>query len=277
MTTSGYSVIEAPVPKQRLVHVHTGPEELGRVYQADLMIHASMGAFAKKLAALPRVTAQTIGTHVPAARAEYEAWQARKVIPGHVQMWEVIQTLDRLLPHDSIVTNGAGNYATWVHRFHRYRGFRTQLAPTSGAMGYGVPAAVAAKIAAPGRTVVAFAGDGCFLMAGQELATAIQYDAPIIVIVVNNGMYGTIRMHQEREHPGRVSGTQLQNPDFAALARAHGAFGARVETTEAFAPAFEEALAAGRPALLHLILDPEAITPRTTISALRAAHAGRRG
>jgi acetolactate synthase-1/2/3 large subunit len=167
------------------------------------------------------------------------------------------------------LTNGAGNYAIWANRHFAYRGLGTQLAPTSGSMGYGLPAAVAAKLAHPDRPVVCFAGDGCFLMTGQELATVVQHGLPILVVVVDNGMYGTIRMHQEREHPGRVSGTPLRNPDFAALARAYGAFGARVEATEEFAPACEEALASGRPALLHLILDPEAITPRTTLSALR--------
>ncbi|MFO1075222.1 MAG: thiamine pyrophosphate-dependent enzyme, partial [Geminicoccaceae bacterium] len=205
------------------------------------------------------------------------AWRAPTEIPGSLQLGRIMAWLRQRLPPETILTNGAGNYAIWANRHFAYRRPGTQLAPTSGSMGYGLPAAIAAKLRHPGRTVLCMAGDGCFQMTGQELATAVQHGAAVIVLLVDNGMYGTIRMHQEREHPGRVSGTQLQNPDFAALARAHGAFGARVETTEAFAPAFEEALAAGRPALLHLILDPEAITPRTTISALRAAHAGRRG
>jgi acetolactate synthase-1/2/3 large subunit len=175
------------------------------------------------------------------------------------------------------LTNGAGNYAIWANRHFAYRGLGTQLAPTSGSMGYGLPAAVAAKVRHPDRPVVCFAGDGCFLMTGQELATAVQYDLPIIIVVVDNGMYGTIRMHQERDHPGRVSGTGLRNPDFAALALAYGAYGARVETTEAFAPAFEKAVASGKPALLHLILDPEAITPRMSLSEITAAARAKGG
>jgi acetolactate synthase-1/2/3 large subunit len=186
-------------------------------------------------------------------------------------MWDVLQHLESVLPIDAIVANGAGNYATWVHRFHGYRGFRTQLAPTSGAMGYGVPAAIAAKAVHPGRVVVAFAGDGCFLMTGQELATAVQYQLNVIFIVVNNGMYGTIRMHQERAFPGHVYGTDLVNPDFAAYARAFGAHGETVESTEQFAPAFSRALTAGKPALIEIRIDPEAITPNTTLKAIRAA------
>jgi acetolactate synthase-1/2/3 large subunit len=271
MTTSGYSVIEAPIPKQKLIHVHGGPEELGRVFQADVMIHATMGAFAKKLAALPRLTSSTIDTNVTAARADYEAWQGRKVIPGDVQMWDVIQTLDRMLPKDAILTNGAGNYATWVHRFHRYRGFRTQLAPTSGAMGYGVPAAIGAKAWDRTRTVVAIAGDGCFLMTGQELATAVHHGLNILIIVVNNNMYGTIRMHQERAFPGHVVGTALTNPDFAAYARAFGAHGETVVKTEEFEPALQRALSANKPALIEIRIDPEAITPNMTLTQIREA------
>ena len=205
------------------------------------------------------------------ARADYEAWQAKKEIPGKVQMWDVMQHLESVLPADAILCNGAGNYATWVHRFHRYRGFRTQLAPTSGAMGYGVPAAIGAKAVYPERTVIAFAGDGCFLMTGQELATAVQYQLNVIFIVVNNGMYGTIRMHQEREFPGHVYGTALVNPDFAAYAKAFGAHGEVVETTAEFAPAFERASRAGKPALIEIRIDPEAISPNTTLAAIRAA------
>jgi acetolactate synthase-1/2/3 large subunit len=271
MTTSGYSVIEAPLPKQKLIHVHSGPDELGRVFQADVMIHATMGAFAKKLAALPRLTSTAIEAGVAAARAEYETWQRRKTTPGQVQMWDVIQTLDRLLPEDAIVCNGAGNYATWVHRFHRYRGFRTQLAPTSGAMGYGVPAAIGAKAWDRSRTVVAFAGDGCFLMTAQELATAVHHGLDILVIVVNNGMYGTIRMHQEREFPGRVVGTALTNPDFAAYARAFGAHGETVVETAEFEPALRRALGARKPALIEIRIDPEAITPNATLTQIREA------
>ncbi|MCM2329495.1 MAG: thiamine pyrophosphate-dependent enzyme, partial [Lysobacter sp.] len=210
------------------------------------------------------------------ARADYLAWTARREIPGKVQMWDIVDWLDKNLPEDAILTNGAGNYTTWLHRFHRYTGFRTQLAPTSGAMGYGVPAAIAAKIAEPGRTVVAFAGDGCFLMAGQELATAVQYDAAIIVVIVNNGMYGTIRMHQERHYPGRVHGTGLVNPHFAAYARSFGAAGEIVEETAQFGPAFEKCVASGKPAVIEVRIDPQAITPNTTLDAIRAAASAKK-
>jgi acetolactate synthase-1/2/3 large subunit len=274
MTTGGYRLIEAPVPLHKLVHIHAGAEELGRVYQADLMINACMPAMARALAAMPRVTRAGVEAGARAANADYQAWQARKEIPGKVQMWDVMQHLESMLPADAIVCNGAGNYATWVHRFHRYRGFRTQLAPTSGAMGYGVPAAIGAKALYRDRTVISFAGDGCFLMTGQELATAVQYRLNVIFIVVNNNMYGTIRMHQEREFPGNVYGTALVNPDFAAYARAFGAHGDVVENTAEFAPAFERAMKAGKPALIEIRIDPEAISPNTTLTAIRAAATG---
>ena len=273
MTTSGYGLLTAPIPQQKLVHIHAGAEELGRVFQADLMINATMPEMARALVAMPRVTRAGIEINVQDARTDYESWQQRKETPGKVQMWDVMQHLESVLPQDAILTNGAGNYATWVHRFHRYRGFRTQLAPTSGAMGYGVPAAIAAKALYPNRTVIAFAGDGCFLMTGQELATAVQYQFNVIFIVVNNNMYGTIRMHQEREFPGHVLGTALVNPDFAAYAKAFGAHGEVVEETSAFAAAFDRALKAGKPALIEIRIDPEAISPNTTLAAIRAAAA----
>ena len=273
MTTSGYGLITAPIPQQRLVHIHASAEELGRVYQADLMINATMPEMARALVAMPRVTRAGIEINVQDARTDYESWQQRKETPGKVQMWDVMQHFESVLPQDAILTNGAGNYATWVHRFHRYRSFRTQLAPTSGAMGYGVPAAIAAKALYPNRTVIAFAGDGCFLMTGQELATAVQYQLNVIFIVVNNNMYGTIRMHQEREFPGHVHGTALVNPDFAAYAKAFGAHGEIVEETSAFAAAFDRALQAGKPALIEIRIDPEAISPNTTLAAIRAAAA----
>jgi acetolactate synthase-1/2/3 large subunit len=269
ITTSGYGLIAGPVPTQRLVHIYPDAEELGRFYHADLMINATMPAMTSALTALPKVTHDDAKAQVTAANADYRAWQERKEIPGTVQMWDVIQHLDRVLPADAIITNGAGNYTTWVHRFHRYRGFRTQLAPTSGAMGYGVPAGIAAKALYPKRTVISFAGDGCYLMTGQELATAVQYQLNVIIVVVNNNMYGTIRMHQEREYPARVYGTSLVNPDFAALAKAFGAHGELVETTEQFAPAFERAVAAGKPALIEIRIDPEAITPNATLQSIR--------
>jgi acetolactate synthase-1/2/3 large subunit len=204
------------------------------------------------------------------ARADLEAWQQVVQVPGKVNMSEVMRFLRGRLPRDTIVTNGAGNFSLWAHRFYRYGGFRTQLAPTSGAMGYGVPSAVAAKLVHPERTVIAFSGDGDFLMTGQELATAAQYDLKITFVVVNNGMYGTIRMHQEREFPGRVSGTELRNPDFAALARAYGFHGEIVESTAEFEGAFERAQQAQTSALIEVRIDPDAISPRTTLSAIRA-------
>nr|WP_115709828.1 thiamine pyrophosphate-binding protein [Cupriavidus taiwanensis] len=275
MTTGGYALIEAPRPAQTLVHVHAGAEELGSVYQADLMIQASMPAIAARLAGLQPLAAPRWQDWTEAAHADYERYlQPPPFTAQGVDMAEVIRTLDQLLPADAVVTNGAGNYAGWLHRYFHYRPFtsggRGQLAPTSGAMGYGVPAAVGAKIAFPQRTVVALAGDGCFLMNGQELATSMQYGAPVIIIVVNNGMYGTIRMHQEREYPTHVSGTELLNPDFAALARAYGARGVTVTATGAFAPALREALAAPVSTLIEIQVDPDVITPRTTLSAIRA-------
>ena len=271
MTTGGYDLINAPVPVQKLVHVHAGAEELGRVYQADLMINASMPAMARALAAMPRVTGRSVGTSAIEANADYHAWQMKRETPGKVQLCDVMQHLQNVLPPDAIIANGAGTFATWVHRFHRYHGFRTQLAPTSGAMGYGVPAAIAAKAVHPDRVVIAFSGDGCFLMTGQELATAVQHQLNVIFIVVNNNMYGTIRMHQERAFPGHVYGTTLVNPDFAAYARAFGASGEVVENTAEFAPAFARAMQAGKPALIEIRIDPEAISPNTTLAAIRVA------
>jgi acetolactate synthase-1/2/3 large subunit len=264
MTTSGYTLVD----KQELVHVHPGAEELGRVYRPVLPILSGPEQFAaavRNLRVEPHWAEST-----RAARADYEAWQQPVPMPGALDLGVCITQLRERVP-DAIVTNGAGNFSAWVHRFWRYHDYPTQLAPTSGAMGYGVPAAVAAKLVRPKRTVVCFAGDGDFLMSGQELATAFQYDLPFVVLLVNNGMYGTIRMHQERHYPGRVVGTELTNPDFAAYARAFGAHGETVTETAQFADALERALAAGRPALLELQIDPEAINPRTTLSKIRAA------
>ena len=209
------------------------------------------------------------------ARAEFEAWQASPRSPGKIQMAEIVRWLDQHMPPETAYTNGAGNFATWLHRFHRYRGYGTQLAPTSGSMGYGFPAALGAKVTDPTRPVVCFAGDGDFQMTGQELATAVQYNLDVIVLVINNGMLGTIRMHQERHYPERTIATDLVNPDFAALARAYGAFGETVERTEDFAAAFERARASGGPAILDIKLDPEALTPRQSLSEIRAEALGK--
>lgn len=271
MTTGGYTLLNLPVPTQRLVHIHAGAEELGRVYQPELAINASSAAVAAALAGLaPAGDLQARQDWVRGARADYEAWQQPVVSPGSVQMSEIVRWLVGRLPADAMICNGAGNYATWFHRFYRYRGWRTQLAPTNGSMGYGVPAGVAAKLQHPERVVIAAAGDGCFLMNGQELATAAQYAAAVVFLVIDNGMYGTIRMHQERDYPARISGTGLQNPDFAQLALAYGAHAETVHRTEEFAPAFERAVAADRPALIWIKLDPEAITPRASLSQIRA-------
>jgi acetolactate synthase-1/2/3 large subunit len=273
ITSDGYSLLDIPKPRQRLVHVYPGAEELGRVYQAELPIHAGMPAFAEAAAALTPVETPAWTTGRADLRAGFEAWSAPLAHPGPLQLAEVMTWLRGALPPEAIVTNGAGNYSIWLHRFYRYRQYRGQLGPTSGSMGYGVPAAVAAKRLHPERPVVAFAGDGCFQMTGQELGTAVQYGANIVVVVINNAMWGTIRMHQERSYPGRVSATDLVNPDFAKLAEAYGAHGEVVECTEDFQPAFERARAAGRPALIELRIDPEAITPSQTLSEMRAKAA----
>jgi len=268
-TTAGYTLFDIPVPKQTLVHVHAGAEELGRVFQATLPINSGMANFAKAAKAMKPVDGTRWKSHVEQGRAAYLKNIEPNEQPGTVNMTEVIAWLNKRLPDDVIVTNGAGNYAAFLHRFFQYRGFKSQLAPTSGAMGYGVPAAVAAKIVQPNRMVVSLAGDGCFLMNGQEFATAVQHGANVVIVVVDNGMYGTIRMHQERVYPTRVHGTDLKNPDFAAYARAFGGHGETVERTADFAAAFERAVAAGKPAIVHVKTDPEALTSRITLSKLR--------
>ena len=275
ITTSGYTLLQVPNPSQTLVHVSADPDELGHVYAPALAIVASPDTFALALAGLQPLEPARFQPGTQAARVEYLDNLRHAPAPGALDLGEVMATLRDSLPADAILASGAGNFTVWAHRFYEFRRYRTQLAPTSGAMGYGVPAAVAAKIAFPERTVVAMAGDGDFLMTGQELATAVQHDAAVVILVVNNGMFGTIRMHQERHYPGRVSGTDLVNPDFAALARAFGAHGAIVERTEDFAAALEEALGCGRPALLELCVDPEALTPRQTLTEIREQARGR--
>jgi acetolactate synthase-1/2/3 large subunit len=267
--SSSYSLIDIPEPRQALVHVHPGAEELGRLYRPTLAINASPTAFAAALEGVQPPNAITWSADTRTAHGEYLEWTKPRETPGAVQLAGIVAWLNTRLPPDSIIANGAGNYSGWVHRFARFRRYNTQLAPISGSMGYATPAAIAGKLRYPDRIVVAFAGDGCFQMTSQEFATAVQYGAAIVVIVVDNAIYGTIRMHQERDFPGRVIATDLKNPDFAALARSHGGFGERVEMTAEFAPAFERAVASGQPALLHLIVDPEASTTSRTLSEIR--------
>jgi acetolactate synthase-1/2/3 large subunit len=218
MTTGGYTLLQPPRPKQKLVHVHAGAEELGRVYQADLPINASMRAFAAAAAQMAPVDGSAWHESIAMARQEYLDYNAKRALPGDLDLWEVMKTFREQAPADTLITSGAGNFSAWAGRFYPYRSLRTQVATSSGAMGYGVPAGVAAQVACPGRRVVSFNGDGDFLMNGQELATAVQYELPVLFLVFNNGLYGTIRMHQEREYPGRVIGTALRNPDFAQAA-----------------------------------------------------------
>jgi acetolactate synthase I/II/III large subunit len=272
MPSQSYTLLTIPTPGQTLVHVHADAQELGRVYHPALGINATPGAFAAALETVQPPAALVWSAAMRQARQDYLDWtETPPLAPGALDMGQVMVWLRERLPGDAIISNGAGNYAIWVGRFLRFREFGAQLAPTSGSMGYGLPAAVGAKRACPQRLVVCFAGDGCFLMNGQEFATAVQYDLPIIVMIVDNGMYGTIRMHQEREYPSRVFATALRNPDFAAYAVAFGGHGERVTRTQDFAPAFERALASGKPSILHCIVDPEAITPATTLTAIRDA------
>ena len=273
MPSSDYTLLKSPYPDQTLVHVHPDSSELGRVYRPTLPINASPSAFAKAFAGRGPKAPPVWAGRTAALHGAYLAWSMPpEKGPGAVHMGPIMEYLEKVLPEDAIICNGAGNFATWIHRFHRFRRFATQGAPTSGSMGYGVPAGVAAKHLFPEREVIVWAGDGDFLMHGQEFATAVQYDLPIVVVILNNGIYGTIRMHQERDYPGRVSGTTLQNPDFAALARAYGGHGELVERTEDFAPAFERARASGKPAIVEVKLDPEAITPTRTLSQIRAGN-----
>ncbi len=270
MPSQGYSLIDIPTPKQTLVHVHPGAEELGRVYHPHLAINASPTAFAAALEGLQAPGAIPWSAETGAAHADYLAFSENATeVPGAVNVGEIMVWLRGRLSPDDIICNGAGNFSAWIHRFYRFRKFGTLVGPTSGSMGYGVPAAIAMQKLHPGRTVFCLAGDGDFLMNGQEFATAVQYELPVIIAIADNGMYGTIRMHQEREYPERIVATALRNPDFAAYARAFGGFGATVEKTADFAKAFADARASGKPAIIHLKLDPDAITPSTTLSAIR--------
>jgi acetolactate synthase-1/2/3 large subunit len=272
MTTGGFTLIDIPCPSQSMIHVHPGAEELGHIYQPELAINASAETFVSELgkARLNPTDANTWKQQVAQVHQEYLDWNRSVSVNGAVQLSDIIHSVRNQTDDDAIICNGAGLNTGWLHRFFRYREYRTQLAPTSGTMGYGLPAAIAAKLRYPERCVLAFTGDGDFMMNGQELATAMQYQANIIVIVINNGIYGTIRMHQEREYPGRVIGTDMVNPDFVALAEAYGAHGERVEKTEEFDAAFERSLAANRPALIEVMLDPDILTPTASVESLRA-------
>ncbi len=270
MPSSGYTMLDIPYPSQTLVHVFPEAEELGRIYRPDLAICAAPEDFVDALAELKMDANPAWAERTSAMHEAYLKWSTPpKTGPGNVQMGPIMNWIETNIPEDAIFTNGAGNYATWVHRFHRFRRFNTQAAPTSGSMGYGLPAAVAAKHLFPEREVICFAGDGCFMMHGQEFITAVRYGLPIITVLVNNGTYGTIRMHQEREYPGRVSATDLVNPDFVAYAKAFGGHGELVEKTEDFGPAFERARASGKAAIIEIKLDAEAITPARTLTQIR--------
>lgn len=270
--TQGYSLFTPEETARKLIHIHPGAEELGRVWPAAIAAVADVAPAALALAGLRLRPAADWSEWMAAGRADYEVFLRPIPVTGAVNLSEVVTHMAEVLPRDAIVCNGAGNFASWLHRFYRHRGWRTQLAATSGAMGYGFPAAIAAKLTHPEREVVCFAGDGDFLMTGQELATAVHYGAHVVVVLVDNGSYGTIRAHQERRYPGRVIATDLTNPDFVAYARSFGAWAQRVERTEDFAPAFEAARAAGAPALIRLVTDIEDIAPGRTITELRAGR-----
>jgi len=270
MSTQGYTLLDIPEPQMKLVHVHPGAEELGRVYHPALAIHAAPTAFCSALEGLQLPNEIAWKGEAATAHADYLAWSEKATPqPGAVNLGEIMIWLRDNLPPEAIITNGAGNFAGWIHRFYRFRKYATHVAPTSGSMGYGFPAAVAMKLLHPDRDVVCIAGDGDFLMTGQDFATAVQYNLPVIVVLADNGLYGTIRMHQEREYPGRVIATALKNPDFVAYALAFGGYGAVVEKTADFPAAFAAAQASGKPSIIHLKIDPEAISTFASISAIR--------
>ena len=270
MPSSDYTLLKSPYPDQKLVHIYPDPEELGRVFRPTVAINATPAAFAEAFSHIMPSRTPVWANRTEELHQSYLEWSTPPATgPGKLLMGPIMAHLETVLPEDAIICNGAGNFATWMHRFHRHRRFNTQAAPTSGSMGYGMPAGVGAKAVFPEREVIVWAGDGDFLMHGQEFATAVQYDLPVIVVILNNGIYGTIRMHQEREYPGRVSGTTLRNPDFAAYAVAFGGHGETVSETSEFAPAFERARKSGKPAIIEVKLDPEAITPARTLTDIR--------
>ena len=267
MTTDGWTLLQVPVPVQKLIHVHGSDREIGKIYQPVLGLHAGPNAFAAALTPVKGPWADWRAR----ARADWEAGFDLPPLPSPVDMGVVTAHLREVLPEDAVLTNGAGNFTVWPNKFYKFGPKARLLAPQSGAMGYGLPAAVAAKVQNPERTVICFAGDGDFQMNCQELATALQYGAQPIVLILNNGIYGTIRAHQEREYPARVSGTDMVNPDFVTLAKAYGFHSERVETTEDFPAAFARARASKTGAVLDLTIAPEALTPSVSLSQIRAA------
>ncbi len=272
ITTQGFSVLSGTAPNQKIIHIAPDAGAPDTAVAASLSVAASAVLAVESLAAMPLPGKRPPwGIWRRDLRAAYDASLRPQTTPGSVKLESIVTTLSSMLPHDAIITNGAGNYAAFLHRYFAYKSYPAQLAPVSGSMGYGLPAAIAAKLAEPNRTVVAFAGDGCLQMTAQELMTAVQFGLPIVIIVANNGTLGTIRMHQERRYPGRVVATSLMNPDFVAFAQSCGAHGERVTETDAFAAALERALQAQRPAIIELALDIEAISPRETIQSIRAA------
>ena len=265
--TGGYTLFDIPSPRQTMIHIHPGAQELGSVYRPDFALNCSPTFFVKALAQYP-LRMQTEPGHYQSAREDQILFTKPLPIVGEIQLAQIFSDLSTWIPKDAIITNGAGNFATWVHRFYRYGGFRTQLAPVNGSMGYGLPAAIAAKMTYPNRCVICVAGDGDFMMNSQELATAMRYGIKIIVLILNNGMFGTIRMHQEREYKSRISGTNLTNPNFVQLAASYHMLGFQIKKTEQFQAAFQEALASSQGSIIELVTDPEAITPTKRLSEL---------
>lgn len=271
ITTSGYTLLDVPIPQQKLIHIHPGLGELGKVYQAHKMINSDVVPFIDALTQQKLSPKKEWKSWLETKRTEYETFtnSGLEVKNNQVDMQKIVHSMRNILPAESIVTNGAGNYAAWLHRYYYYRNYKSQLAPTSGAMGYGLPAAIAAKLTHPEQPVVCLAGDGCFMMAVNELATIKQYNLPLIIIVVNNNMYGTIRMHQEMHYPEHVYGTTLVNPNFQTLVEAYGGKGYLVKKTDEFEPAFQEALESNKLCLIEIQTDQELISPKTTITKLR--------
>ncbi|MDE0779944.1 MAG: thiamine pyrophosphate-binding protein [Alphaproteobacteria bacterium] len=272
--TMGYTLVKAPKPDQTLIHVYPDHSELGRVFQADLPIASNLGSFLSQARRHVQVDSSAWMSWLEDGRSDFDVWTVPGEYPGLLNLAEAFVQLRDILPDDAIITTDAGNFAGWTSRFFRFRKFRTLLGPANGSMGYGMPAALAAKAARPDLPVVCYAGDGGIMMTGNELATAVQHDLPIVLMIANNGMFGTIRMHEEREYPGREIATELRNPDFVAWAEAFGAQGERVTTTEEFGPAVERALAAGRPAVIEIMVDQELISSNITLSELQKRARG---